>query len=640
MSIFLTQELEQAFSKTHMKTLAYFFCDSAFDSRRTATSILRGLLLQIVQQHPQLLEYLLPKHKERGARLFVSDSFDALWAIFMAVAADTSTGRKYCVIDALDECDTESQKTLLWNFQNTFLSGTCTSNLRILVTSRPYPEIEEYLKDFTSKDLASYPEMKNDIDRCIEERVRELAKRKRYPSDLKSKISDLLRSKADGTFLWVGLACEELMTKPSKDAMGILKDMPNGLHALYKTLLDRATEQEESTTNEVRRILGFLCVFERPMSIFDLSKACRLYLGVEDDDTRERFVRDQIASCRLMVIIQDERVLLLHQSVKDYLLNPDSDYAIDPLKAHADLAYGCINILANKRLSGKHSRDNFRDYAIDLWTFHAHMAGSQFEVRKTEAKFFYARSPPRRKWLTELRERDESRIPHRYSVLHVAARWDLPAVVHFALSAESHESGHGAVSNVDVLDDDDHTALEEAMEWRHEKVVLALLERGATVTTRVLKSAARGEDSVRLVSLLFDRWEHLVPITWDVGAVATHNCDSLEVMTLLLNQQGGRMTVTKEALMVWLVNPATLRMMEALLDRLSERVTFSNEAVCFMAERSSGRVIRRLLERWGDRIKITEEVMQAAAENLDEKEEITALLLHHRRQQNSTTGVD
>lgn len=87
-AIFLTEELSRAFSATDGKTLAYFFCDSGFDKRKTATSVIRGLLLQLVQQHPQLLDYLLTKDNERGAELF--KSFDALWTVFMAAAADQS----------------------------------------------------------------------------------------------------------------------------------------------------------------------------------------------------------------------------------------------------------------------------------------------------------------------------------------------------------------------------------------------------------------------------------------------------------------------------------------------------------------------------------------------------------------------
>jgi hypothetical protein len=118
MAIYLAEELPETFFNMDGEVLTYFFCDSGFDTRKTASSIVRGLLYQLVVRHQQLLDYLLPKYHERGAELFTS--FDALWEIFMAMVADQNTGRKYCIIDALDECDRESQKTLSQQLEETF----------------------------------------------------------------------------------------------------------------------------------------------------------------------------------------------------------------------------------------------------------------------------------------------------------------------------------------------------------------------------------------------------------------------------------------------------------------------------------------------------------------------------------------
>ncbi|KAF6781426.1 pfs domain-containing protein, partial [Colletotrichum sojae] len=253
MAIFLTEELSQAFSTTERRTLAYFFCDSAFDTRKTATSVVRGLLLQLVQQHPQLLDRLLPKYNERGAELF--RSFDALWTIFMELAADEKTGRKYCIIDALDECDEESQDTLLKQLKETFNSRDAPPNIYVLVTSRPYPEIREYMEGFANKDLASYAEAKQDIERCIEERTTALAGKKHYTAKVLTQVRDILRERSEGTFLWVGLACEELEGIPSKDAVQVLENMPKGLSLLYKRLLETAVK---NGAKDVRRVLSFV----------------------------------------------------------------------------------------------------------------------------------------------------------------------------------------------------------------------------------------------------------------------------------------------------------------------------------------------------------------------------------------------
>ena len=64
--------------------------------------------------------------------------------MFLKACADRATGRKYCVIDALDECEEDEQKTLLKEIRETFgrdRSNDGGPNVNLLITSRPYPEI-------------------------------------------------------------------------------------------------------------------------------------------------------------------------------------------------------------------------------------------------------------------------------------------------------------------------------------------------------------------------------------------------------------------------------------------------------------------------------------------------------------------
>ncbi|KAM3560520.1 hypothetical protein ARSEF4850_003621 [Beauveria asiatica] len=359
LAMYLTDVLSTGFSATDGNTMAYFFCDSAFDTRRTATSVVRGLLLQLIQQHPSLLSYVLPKYNERKAKLF--ESFDALWTIFISAAADRNTGRKYCIIDALDECDDESQRTLLRQLQETFHSSDAPPNVRILVTSRPYPEIRKHLEIFTHKDLASFPDVKQDIDQCIKERVAQL----KYTEKIKRRVTEILRDKAGGTFLWVGIACNELEYTPSKDAILCLEAMPSGLHSLYEKLFSAGLEKEREK-GTIRLVLGFVAVSQRPLSLLELSEACRLRQDEDDTETRTQFMREYIESCRLMVVIQDETVLLLHQSVKDYLIKAGEKAHFSEFQAHADLAYRCIDHLIEQFQGTKQTHGHFSDYANQL----------------------------------------------------------------------------------------------------------------------------------------------------------------------------------------------------------------------------------------------------------------------------------
>ncbi|PVH72154.1 hypothetical protein DL98DRAFT_433760 [Cadophora sp. DSE1049] len=428
MAIFLTEALSTAFSQTDGKTLAYFFCDSGFDKRKTATSVVRGLLFQFIQQHPQLLlDHLLPKYRGRGAELF--KLFDALRTIFMAVAADQNTGRKYCIIDALDECDQESQRTLLWQLRETFKDRKTPSNARILVTSRPYPEIRQYLNPFANKDLASFPERQQDIDRCIKDRMAQLAEEKAYTEKVRIQVSDILRKKAEGTFLWVGLACEELKDIDSKDAVRVLENMPQGLHSLHKRLLDTALKRKAAKPDDIRRILSCVTVCLRPLSLSELSEACQLHQDEDDDGTRDQFTREHLASCRLMVIIQDGEVLLLHQFVKDFLVGAGTDH-FNELEAHAYLAYRCVDLLIEQFRGTHKPHTSFSVYATYNWAYHARMAQSRFKVQDSQAEFFQIDSLCREQWLQRLSTEEDYRvILEKSSILQLRAKWRVLALV-------------------------------------------------------------------------------------------------------------------------------------------------------------------------------------------------------------------
>jgi hypothetical protein len=88
----------------------------------------------------------------------------------------------------LDECDPESQEMLLEQLEETFgqhSASDLATNIRILITSRPYREIRESLEPFAKKDLASFSESKRDLELFIDEEVEGLKRRQRYTDNVK-----------------------------------------------------------------------------------------------------------------------------------------------------------------------------------------------------------------------------------------------------------------------------------------------------------------------------------------------------------------------------------------------------------------------------------------------------------------------
>ncbi|KAF3399519.1 hypothetical protein DPV78_006382 [Talaromyces pinophilus] len=472
--------------------LAYFFCDSSHPEHRTATAILRGLLSQLLKKRPHLMKHLLPKFKERGEKLF--DSFDALWAVFIEIGNDNTYHRLYCIIDALDECDQNSQRMLLTQITQSCenQNDNTVGKIHFLIISRPFPEIREYFRPYRSKDLGTYQQVQDDLQIFIDQKANELALKKCYTARTKQEVSRILIEKAEGTFLWVGIACKELEHVRSRDAIEKLKSLPQGLHSLYAKLLGMALEADEDSFDTVSRILAVVATSRRPLSVGDLAIACKFYED-EDNEHRHKYMKEDIDVCRLMVTIQDDTVRLLHKSVRDFLLISTHPFSINELQVHASLTNRCVEYMLDNigHLDEKvdQQRDSFLEYATLYWPEHARSADLEFKILPQYQEFFCPTSAEREVWLKAYRKHRS--LPQRFSILHVAAKWGIQCLVPFSLSKASTVSGlikgflrgfktsYEMPPHVDTIDESGKTPLHWAVIESQKEAVNLLLHWGA-----------------------------------------------------------------------------------------------------------------------------------------------------------------
>ncbi|PLB50891.1 purine and uridine phosphorylase [Aspergillus steynii IBT 23096] len=500
--------------------LAYFFCDSSNEVQRTAIAVLRGLLYHLIKNSPSLIDFVMPKYHARREKLFTS--FDALWAILLMIGRESGQAI-YCIIDGLDECDVESQTTLMGQFNASF-QGHKSPDLHILVTSRPYEEIRRSLCDYPSYNLSSYQRVQDDLATMIESRVDELSRRNRYPYRVRRKVSAILKERAEGTFLWVGIACDELKHTRAKDAVQTLRRLPKSLNSVYQKMLDTALDQSSEDTVVIKRILSFVAVARRPLSTLELADACQLY-ECQDRDYQLAFLHDDIHACRLSIILDDGVVFLLHKSVKNFLLNDQNNRIIDEISAHADLAYCCIDRIlssykANRWGGDVHDATDFLQYSAEYWPEHAHEAESCFTIQRNQVEFFELRSPSRDWWLDYMRSLymfDLSHeVPFNFSIFHVAARWGIPCLISYVLSQqeafnlEQREIISESLSHeyLSTISSDGRTPLDESASAGHLEVFTLLLEKGvfpdsgnASKETLLWQAAYRGYHSVVRVLL-------------------------------------------------------------------------------------------------------------------------------------------
>ncbi|KAF7122890.1 hypothetical protein CNMCM5793_001000 [Aspergillus hiratsukae] len=617
-------------------TLAYFFCDSSSEKHRTATAVVRGLLYQTIQKHPPSLGPLVSKYRGHKDNLF--SSFDALWSVLMEIG--NSSGLKlYCIIDALDECDDEALESLLAQLNRSFKPGDSRNNhcgIHILITSRPYEEIGVQLVEFPNQDLASYPQVRNDLAIFIEQKVEELSMKKHYSANVRRNVAAILEDKAEGTFLWAGLACRELIRVRSRDAVATLEKLPSGLSSMYRKMLDMAVEDRQEDRSTIIQLLTIIVIARRPLTLLELAEACNLY-DADDPEDRIAYVREDVFDCRLLVVIQDDRVMLLHKSVKDFLTHSQDVHVINEKLAHAEFAGRCIDVLmqewdTDKSVISSILENTMGDgffllYCVQYWPEQAHLAGSEFKIQERHDAFFELESSARERWLNLVRQFDLSvhYVPFKFSIFHLAARWGVPSLIFHALSRQSLcEPGNIKAENLHLPQDhlinsrcsNGTTPLEESAIQGHLDVFNVLLDLTDELTPlpdEAIAAAIRNQRrGAGLIKLLIDRGR-LQSIPERCVARA-----STETWDLLLDYFGREFPVSEQMLVqiCWSENGAAI--LSRLSTHLQRQLPITKKVLSEAASDGDARLVESLLNDVGKTIPISADFIYSALHNTEQ----------------------
>ncbi|MCJ1431037.1 hypothetical protein MMC27_000387 [Xylographa pallens] len=273
-SIFLAEELEQIMQHTQGMLVLQYFCDNKDEKRKTAVSIIRGLIYQLLQSRQKLFDHILPSFRIQKESLFSASSFETLWRIFESMICDPILSTTYCVLDGLDECDEASLEVLLRKFAALLSpknNGMSACQLSLIVVSRDIPDfIPELLSRFPRirLDPDADTEVNDDIHRFIEEKVKNLSRRRKYPEPLQIHVKEVFRERAQGTFLWIGIVAKALENYRATEVEDALNHFPSGLDELYaRMLLQIPIDRREN----VARILRWVVMAVRPLTLSELS---------------------------------------------------------------------------------------------------------------------------------------------------------------------------------------------------------------------------------------------------------------------------------------------------------------------------------------------------------------------------------
>jgi len=208
-----------------------------------------------------------------------------------------------------------------------------SSRFKILVTSRPYDDIEiDFLKELENlpsirlRGEEENDQISDEIDRVIRMRVDRLARDLLLDGQTKGQLETRLLEMKHRTYLWLHLATQSIY-ETYRNSLQLehasISLLPSSVEDAYEKILNRVSIVQRDI---VQKILLIVVGARRPLTIEEMAIALgiaksigpRSLSQVQLDSVRIKArIRDW---CGLFVFINHERIYLIHQSAKEFLL--------------------------------------------------------------------------------------------------------------------------------------------------------------------------------------------------------------------------------------------------------------------------------------------------------------------------------
>lgn len=313
--------------------LSYFFCQGTDSRMNNANAVLRGLIYLIVIQEPSLVSHVQEKYNHAGKDLFLdANAWVALCEMLRNILCDPKVGYIMLVLDALDECETDSVKLLDLITQHASLP-----HVKWVISSRNILSIQQRLEPYMSRGILSL-ELKrnaetvsNAVDIYIEHKISRLHSIQ-HSQDQRDGLRDALRQKANGTFLWVSLVMQELEDVQSWEVMEVVKEMPMDLAAVYRRMINQIQHQRRGNAQFCWKIISTIFTAYYPLSLDELGVLSGL---PKDISANLESIIKLVTLCGSFLTIRQGIVYLIHQSAKDFLST--EMFQSDSARRHADI---------------------------------------------------------------------------------------------------------------------------------------------------------------------------------------------------------------------------------------------------------------------------------------------------------------
>ena len=338
-SVLSTQVIDSLkFSKVFC---SYYFFKHTETGKSTLGECFRSLAFQMAVQDSSIAERVL-QLEENGLIRDNADDTNIWRRLFVDCIFKLQFSSEHAwVIDGVDECS---------NFQELFtkrLLTTLPEKLRLFATSR---DLEEIRRGVVSLNIRASLQTISDLDTIDDMRHFLTAKLKELgkldSDDYRHAMCEKILAKSKGSFLWARLVLQEFGNAWTEEAMeSVLSDVPLGLSDLYSRMI-RSIERDNRKKVLARSILSWVVLAARPLSLDEVRCAVKIDVG----QTLQNVAKAVPDLCGQIVFIdQDDRVHLIHETAREFLVSDDldSELAIDKKQGHRRLGFLLLEYLSS-----------------------------------------------------------------------------------------------------------------------------------------------------------------------------------------------------------------------------------------------------------------------------------------------------
>ncbi|RTE83636.1 hypothetical protein BHE90_001824 [Fusarium euwallaceae] len=380
----ISRTIAHSFSQKNMLGASFFFKRGERD-RGNASHLFTTIAAQLITRLPEIGPYVIKAiENEPGLpNKFIQEQFEKLILGPLQELDRRISGSRVLVlvIDALDECDRDSDVRLIINIL-TRLKSLVSIKLKAFVTSRPelpirlgFNSIKGKYRDLILHEIPK-PIIEHDISEFLHHQLEQIRLEYNFYSGTNNRLgpqwpdtqaTNALIQMAVPLFIFAATICrfiQDPLYDPVTQLDKVLKYRSSAqgsemkkLDTTYRPtldqlLVDRTGQAREMVLKNFREVVGVIVLLAEPLSIPTLS----CLVGISERAVHG--ILRPLHSVLSVPISPQEPVRMLHLSFHDFLVDKEmyetSPFWIDEKETHKRIATRCLELLS----SGKHLKQD------------------------------------------------------------------------------------------------------------------------------------------------------------------------------------------------------------------------------------------------------------------------------------------